>query len=283
MNIPPSLIGSVANIISNEYSHAQIDMLFLSAGFPDDIPDGSKPTKIMQWIRNANKLLEHPLTALGHALAEFMDQPEPAAETLNSDHWQNERWKEINAGICEITRVLNQEGLAYHRGGTITHGSNAGASKTLEEKLRDRPIQTVQEEFDRALENIDTNPRQAVDAACAILESVCKFYLTRTNIPMPKDQSISPLWNATAKGLGLDPARMEDNDLKKILSGLYSIAGGIGAFRTHAGGAHGRTEPEQGQKQYRVKPRHARLSVHSAHTLALFILETWDECNSNKP
>ncbi|MDC4272793.1 abortive infection family protein, partial [Acinetobacter baumannii] len=48
-------------------------------------------------------------------------------------------------------------------------------------------------------------------------------------------------------------------------------------FRTHASSAHG-----QGRKLYNIKPRHARLAIHSAHTLALFILETWDEKRAKK-
>ena len=60
--------------------------------------------------------------------------------------------------------------------------------------------------------------------------------------------------------------------MKKIISGLLSIVNGIGAFRTHASSAHG-----QGRKVYKLKPRHARLAVHSANTLAMFVLETWDE------
>ena len=72
--------------------------------------------------------------------------------------------------------------------------------------------------------------------------------------------------------LGFDPKLVQDDDLKKTLSGILSIVDGIGAFRTHASSAHG-----EGRKMYKLKPRHARLAIHSAHTIALFVLETWDE------
>ena len=45
---------------------------------------------------------------------------------------------------------------------------------------------------------------------------------------------------------------------------------GIGALRTHASSAHG-----AGKKIYNLQPRHARLAIHAAHTVALFILESW--------
>ena len=83
--------------------------------------------------------------------------------------------------------------------------------------------------------------------------------------------SIQPLWKAVQPHLGLDPRAIEDGDLKQILSGLSSITHGLGAFRTHVGSAHGR-----GRAAYRVSQRHARLVVNASHTLAMFIIETWD-------
>ena len=57
-----------------------------------------------------------------------------------------------------------------------------------------------------------------------------------------------------------------------VLQGLYSIADGVAALRTHEGSAHGRSSA----KTYRLAARHARLTVHAAYTMALFILETWE-------
>jgi Abortive infection C-terminus len=89
---------------------------------------------------------------------------------------------------------------------------------------------------------------------------------------MPSDQSLKPLWKAASKSLGLDPGAIEDDDLKRVLSGLSSIVDGIGSFRTHTGSAHGR-----GRRTYRPQARHARLAIHASHTLVAFFIETWDE------
>ncbi len=72
--------------------------------------------------------------------------------------------------------------------------------------------------------------------------------------------------------LNFDPALVESQDLKTILSGLASIVHGVGALRTHDGSAHG----QKPAKSYKIEPRHARLAVHAAHTLALFIIEAWE-------
>ncbi|WP_431061192.1 abortive infection family protein [Pseudomonas abietaniphila] len=42
--------------------------------------------------------------------------------------------------------------------------------------------------------------------------------------------------------------------------------------RTHASSAHG-----AGKRPYKLKPRHARLAIHAAHTISAFVIETWDE------
>ena len=56
-------------------------------------------------------------------------------------------------------------------------------------------------------------------------------------IETPSDQSLKPLWRTASKHLGLDPSAMEDEDIKKVLSGLNSVVDGIGSHRTHAGSA----------------------------------------------
>jgi len=91
-------------------------------------------------------------------------------------------------------------------------------------------------------------------------------------LELPKKQTIKELWREAQKHLGLTPAAQTDRDLQKVLSGLASVVDGIGALRTHSGSAHG-----QGRRRYKVEPRHARLAVHGAHTLAVFLLETWEK------
>lgn len=65
-------------------------------------------------------------------------------------------------------------------------------------------------------------------------------------------------------------AQVADDDLRMLLSGLVHVVQGFAAFRTHASSAHG-------QEAYKMEPRHSRLVVHAADTVALFLLETWEE------
>ena len=114
-------------------------------------------------------------------------------------------------------------------------------------------------------------------AACAILESVCKTYLEEEGLALPNKQVLGSLWSEVGGHLGLAPKAIADDDLKRILQGLYSIADGVAALRTHAGSAHGHSVG----KSYNLAPRHARLAVHAAHTMAMFVLETWEDRKEN--
>ena len=146
-----------------------------------------------------------------------------------------------------------------------------GPSKSLAQRIKLEGSKAIEVEYERAYRTIETDPAAAVTAACAILESVCKSYLELEGHEMPSKQTLGPLWSTAAEHLGLTPKVVSDDDLKRILQGLYSIADGVAALRTHSGSAHGRSSASR----YEVAPRHARLAVHAAHTMAMFVLETW--------
>lgn len=166
--------------------------------------------------------------------------------------------------------TLNRYGLEYHSGGFISSGSSP-TSLSLKEAIKNRNFPAVELEFNRAFENIVNDPREAVSAACNILESTFKIYIADEKLSCPAKQDLQGLWKVVRESLGLDTNAVEDNGLKRILSGLYSLTDGIGALRTHASSAHG-----QGRNAYKLQPRHARLAINAAHTLTMFILESWD-------
>lgn len=135
---------------------------------------------------------------------------------------------------------------------------------------------TVQTEIARALANLENDPEDAVTAACSLIEAVCRSILIELNQELPAKKDIDGLMKAVQSELGLSAGRSDfppeiEADIKQTLSGLTSIAKGIGALRTHGGDAHGR---EKGRK--RLDARIARLALNSASTLSLFLIETWE-------
>lgn len=259
--IPAPLIAVVADAVSSWERHATLDSLFLYAGAPQDPPPGSKHAKALEWLRRTNKdeSIADPLAVIGRLLEGYLDETiDPGDENKIK---RNER----------ILETLANVDLQYVKGGKLV-GSLAAPSRTLQQLIRGRDLAAINHEFDRAYDNVEKEPREAVSAACNILESVCKTYIEDEKLEMPAKQDLQPVWTVVRKHLGFDPSQVADQDLQKILSGLISVVDGIGALRTHASSAHG-----SGRKIYKLEPRHARLAVHAAHTLTTFIIETWDK------
>jgi Abortive infection C-terminus len=245
------------------YSHRLLNALFAENGAPGDPPEGSCASKATEWLKRANQDPEvDALELLGGVLEEFMEADIPR-QLLTIERLEEQRRR--------VSVLLGKHGLDYRQGGRIFGGKTGAPTRSLESVLRARDIGALDVEFDRALSNVETDPPAAVTAACAIVEAFCKIYIEDENLELPIEQTVKPLWKIVQKHLGLDPAQLADDDLKRILTGLASVVDGLGAFRTHVGSAHGR-----GSRAYKPSPRHARLACHSAHTLVAFALETWD-------
>jgi hypothetical protein len=264
--IPQFIIGILAEILSQWESHASLDSLFMYANAPGEPPEGSKPVKVQEWLRRVNKTENiNPLEVLGRIVEKFLDD-EPESELDSLDKSKKERNKKIR-------EALKRGGLNYSGEGIIS-GINSSQVRSLESEIKRLNIEAIDYEFKRAIENVEINPYESVSAACNILESIFKVILEDRHIDKPKIQDISNLWKIVKKELGLEAESIEDNDLLQILSGLSSIISGTAALRTHASSAHGR-----GNFRYKLHTRHVLLAIHSAHTLGLFIIQTWKQKN----
>ena len=267
--IPLPVIGTAAPIIGEWYTHSVLNSMFESYGFPGDPPVGNKGEKCRLWLRRGNELMDDPLASFGQLIADMMDsQWKPTSRAS----WSTGETTTEPDPRDKIHSALGREGLSYTRGGYINGANLMGPSKSLRERLKTNSLHTVETEFNRAYSSIESDPPQALTAACSILEALCKNYLEIEEEEGPNKQVLGTLWPQVMTHLGLSPKDMVDDDLKQILSGLYSISNGVAALRTHAGSAHGRGE----RKSYKIEPRHARLAVHSAHTMTMFVLETWE-------
>src|SRR6266404_777904 len=252
--IPSPVIAVVSDALADRYTHAQIDYFMEAAGLElNPSPGGNKQVKTRGWLTYANNTATDPLGILGKVIAEFME----VAPDSNQER---------------VTALLQKYGLSYMKGGYITSLGATAVSKTLQDIIRARDLSGLQTEFNRIYENLEADPPAAVTASFALLESLFKTYIEDNNLEMTPEESIRPLWKVVRKDLKLDPAIVEDDDLRTILTGLAAIVEGTGSLRTHKGSAHGR-----GKTTYKLKPRHARLAVHAAFTLASYVLEAGGE------
>jgi len=222
-------------------------------------PGGNRQVKTKTWLKHANETMPDPLTTLGKIITELMEVKR--AQDWNSPDDPNKE---------KVNRILSEYSLEYGKGGYIVTIGATAISKTLQDIIHARDLSGLQTEFDRVYQNVESDPASAVTASCALLESLFKTYIEDENLAMPSDQTLKPLWKVVRKNLNFDPALVEDEDLKTILSGLAAIVEGTGSLRTHKGSAHGR-----GKTVYKLEPRHARLAAHAAFTFSSFLLEAW--------
>ena len=168
--------------------------------------------------------------------------------------------------------------MAFSGGKAILRRRGTGGLvvEAITERSLTLDFDTVSRDVHRAIENADSDPEDAVTAACSTLESVCRSILVELELPLPAKKDISGLVRAVQEPLGLSPGRTDlpddiAGDVRQVLSGLTTAAQGIGALRTHGGDAHGK---ERGRRS--VDARIARLAIHAASTVALFLIETWE-------
>lgn len=220
-----SVVGDVLGTFI--YNHKAIETLFYEAGATGEVPPGNCVVKCQSWLKRLHSEVPDPAAVLGKVLEEFMEVERPF------------QTQDQESARKRITEVLARFGLSYHQGGVILGAADALPTKSLKQVLRDRDLVGLNKEFERALANVEKDPPAAITAACSILEALFKIYIEDYGIEMPADQSLKPLWKAASKHLGLIPSAVEDDDVKKVLSGMNSVVDGIGSLRTHTGSAHG--------------------------------------------
>ena len=255
--IPEAVCRVVGDVLGNFiFVHRTVETTFLEAGAALPVPAGNCVSKCISWLLRSNTEHRTPLEVLGKVLRKLMDLDYPSSQDLEYQQ--------------RVQDILAQHGLRYEQGGRILPSVGSLSTRDLATKLRERDLAGVEEEFTRALDTVRTDPRSAVTAACSILEATFKTYLEEEGQPLPPDKSVMPLWKAVQRHMRLTPDELQDDDLRKVIGGLSSVVDGIGAFRTHAGSAHGGSRSRRAPEEYE-----ARFAVHAAHSVVAFILDRW--------
>ena len=267
--IPTSIIGLLSQIFPDRYTQAEIDLPFLFSGASEPIPDGSKATKVQSWLRQINSTSAEPLKMLGAILDDFLEKQIPgnAFWRLSSG---DDPVANLEAEKLRIRDTLAREGLTYVRGGNIVKGG-AVSTLSLDESVKKHGFKSVDIEIQRALAQIEQDPHAAAQYAGNVLEASLKAYLDHKGKVYGNGDTLAELWKVAAEQIGLRPVDWDNKDLKKIASGLNNIVDGIAHLRNAKSGAHGKSEEQR--RSITIKPRHARLAIHAAHTVSAYVLE----------
>lgn len=134
----------------------------------------------------------------------------------------------------------------------------------------------------RMEQSTESDPALAVGTAKELIETCCKTILAQRGKPVTNAPDLPTLTKDTFKELKLVPEGIPDqtkgrDTIKRLLSNLATICQGMAELRSMYGTGHGkeaRTQP--------VKPRHARLAVGAAATLARFLFDTHEETKNQR-
>lgn len=266
--IPAAVISIISEIYQSRYTRKRLENLFLTASAPEEIPSGNKYDMITDWLRLINQKSPNPLKVLGILLEDFLER-DAIPNSYFDEGYSIEKLREEQE---KIKGTLLQSGLNYSNDGSISINEGAISIKlSLQERILKQGLSTIEQESKRALNTLSSDPRAAILYAGNMLESSIKAYLDRNNVIYKEKDTLSDVWNKFVEYLGINPKNFDDNGLKQISSGLFQIVHGTMYLRNKKSAAHGKSEVQL-QEIY-IKPRHARLVVNSAHTLASYIVE----------
>jgi hypothetical protein len=115
----------------------------------------------------------------------------------------------------------------------------------------------------------------ATTNARTLIESICLFILeSKTKEKHKYNGDIIKLYKSITQILKMSPGDYEDDNLKQILSGVFSIINGISGLRNTFSDAHG-IAPSK--KTYKIDERHAILVVNLAKTVSEYLFKSYEK------
>ena len=137
-------------------------------------------------------------------------------------------------------------------------------------------------QIQRMKDAVDTDPFLAIGTAKELIETVCKTILEERGKPVEGTPDIPTLTKLVLKELKLVPDGVHEATrgadlVKTILRSLGTIGNDLAQLRGLYGTGHGKAAKTRG-----LQPRHAKLAVGTAGTLATFLLETHRETATAK-
>ena len=167
-------------------------------------------------------------------------------------------------------------------GKPIYLGRNVGGATlpgiiSAKEVLSSTDLVYVAQQITRMEAAVNNDPSLAIGTAKELIESCCKTILSERGLTQGSSDDLPKLVKATVKELKLTPKDIPDeakaaDSIRKLLSNLATVANGVAELRNKYGTGHGKEGSSKG-----LSPRHAKLAVGAASTLAVFLVETHRE------
>ena len=182
----------------------------------------------------------------------------------------NDNLKADNFEIVEKTRISDRPIFV----GRLKITGKDSIQKIGNEIKKILNAEYVSQQINLMESSIEVAPHISIGLAKELIETSCKSIFDETNVKCYKDWDLGKLMKETAKLLKLTPSDIPNetkaaSSIKQILGSLSSVVQGIAEVRNEYGSGHGKDGKFKG-----LQPRHAKLAVGAASTLAIYLLET---------
>lgn len=111
--------------------------------------------------------------------------------------------------------------------------------------------------------------------ARTLIESICLFILeTKTKEKHEYDGNLLKLYKTVASLLNMSPANHENEFIKQILSGVFSIINGVSGLRNSYSDSHGNGPSKS---SYKIDERHAVFTVNLAKIVSEYLFVSFEK------
>jgi hypothetical protein len=181
-----------------------------------------------------------------------------------------------NQDIARLTACLRRDGYVFENG-RILPIAGVVALDGVRSKAIELDAGHMAQQIKRIEQSIDTDPAHAIGSAKELVETCCQTILAERGAPCSEKLDVLPLVRRTLEALKLVPEGIPDEAkgvkaIKSILGNLATISQNLAELRNLYGTGHGKEGRTKG-----LSPRHARLAVGAATTLAVFLFDTHTE------
>jgi len=182
----------------------------------------------------------------------------------------NENLKQDNYEIVEKARISGRPIFV----GRLKIAGKESIKKKTDEISKILNAEYVSQQISLMESSIENSPHTAIGLAKELIETSCKSIFEERSETYDSNWDLTKLMKETTKLLKLTPSDIPDEikaskSIKQILGSLSAVVQGIGEIRNKYGSGHGK-----GNKFKGLQPRHAKLAVGAASTLAIYLLET---------
>jgi hypothetical protein len=181
--------------------------------------------------------------------------------------WDKAQQAPFRKSLETLIRILDVGGFTWD-GRAIVRRAGTFTAQTHGQALQQVGLEDVNREMERIQASVESDPADAITAARALLETVCKAALEELGESFSESDDLPSLYKKTALALKFD-ATQHEVVYRQTLQGLASAVQGLAELRNKLGDAHGHS-----RTAVRPQPRHARMAAGAAMTVATFIVET---------